>query len=411
MDGFVPEDKYQKLASEYAKLRAQASVLRKALLEEQAKSSTLRDQLKQKETTLRRAEQEIDSLGFRNKQLEHRVASLQDDLATSEARKKEKESKKRGNNDKIEAQQVNLMSGHKDDSLIFEELQKKIMENAELTSLIDDKERSLQMHSEHIKSMEQMIEKHNLEHADVEKRLRKEMETLQSRNQELETKLVEAASMLGSEDALSASGSDYTPYHNNNQIQHSSHQMMSSECRIANLEKEVAHWRSQFELSKLYTDTLHTKPTIEANAPMNASTSPGNLFNCSSTTSAAGLTSIPSVADGKSSRDSKTEQFIPTTKELLLFNNLGKKFEDLLKEKLLAESRLASFMTEVDHLQNCLENATQELKGKDEQLDSINQALHLLEEDLTTTRVNYDEQISVLTEQVISLSEQLAASK
>ncbi|KAI8129830.1 hypothetical protein FF38_04365 [Lucilia cuprina] len=407
MDGFVPEDKYQKLASEYAKLRAQASVLRKALLEEQAKSSTLRDQLKQKETTLRRAEQEIDSLGFRNKQLEHRVASLQDDLATSEARKKEKESKKRGNNDKIEAQQVNLMSGHKDDSLIFEELQKKIMENAELTSLIDDKERSLQMHSEHIKSMEQMIEKHNLEHADVEKRLRKEMETLQSRNQELETKLVEAASMLGSEDALSASGSDYTPYHNNNQIQHSSHQMMSSECRIANLEKEVAHWRSQFELSKLYTDTLHTKPTIEANA----STSPGNLFNCSSTTSAAGLTSIPSVADGKSSRDSKTEQFIPTTKELLLFNNLGKKFEDLLKEKLLAESRLASFMTEVDHLQNCLENATQELKGKDEQLDSINQALHLLEEDLTTTRVNYDEQISVLTEQVISLSEQLAASK
>lgn len=121
-------------------LRAQASVLRKALLEEQAKNSTLRDQLKQKETTLRRAEQEIDSLGFRNKQLEHRVASLQDELATTEARKKEKEAKKRGTSDKNEVQQVNLMSGRKDDmsqdSLIFEELQKKIMENAELTSLV-----------------------------------------------------------------------------------------------------------------------------------------------------------------------------------------------------------------------------------------------------------------------------------
>lgn len=52
------------------------------------------------------------------------------------------------------------------------------------------------MHTEHIKSMEQMIEKHNVEHAEVEKRLRKEMESLQSRNQELETKLVEAASMV-----------------------------------------------------------------------------------------------------------------------------------------------------------------------------------------------------------------------
>ncbi|KAM7361132.1 uncharacterized protein ACRADG_010040 [Cochliomyia hominivorax] len=414
MDGFVPEDKYQKLASEYAKLRAQASVLRKALLEEQAKNSTLRDQFKQRETILRRAEQEIDSLGFRNKQLEHRVASLQDDLASSETRKKEKETKKRGNSDKIEAQQVNLMNSRKgetpQDSLIFEELQKKIMENAELTNLVDDKERSLQMHAEHIKSMEQMIEKHNLEHAEAEKRLRKEMETLQSRNQELETKLVEAASMLGSEDALSASGSDYTPYHNN-QIQQGSQQIINSDCRITNLEKELAHWRSQYELTKLYVDTLGSKPTDKDNIPLNPSTSLGKLFNCSSTTAAAGLTSIHSFADVKSSRDSKTEQIIPITNELLLFNNLGKKFEDLLREKLLAESRLASFVTEVDHLQNCLENATQELKGKDEQLESINQALHLLEEDLTTTRINYDEQISVLTEQIISLSEQLAASK
>lgn len=73
---------------------------------------------------------------------------------------------------------------------------------------------------------------------------------------------------------------------------------------------------------------------------------------------------------------------LPATKELLLFNDLSKKFEDLLREKLVADSRLSSFVTEVDHLQNCLENATHELKGKDEQLESINQALHLLEEDL-----------------------------
>lgn len=64
---------------------------------------------------------------------------------------------------------------------------------------------------------------------------------------------------------------------------------------------------------------------------------------------------------------------------------MGKRFEDLLSEKLIAESRITTFITEVDHLQNCLENATHELKGKDEQLESINRALHLLEEDLVRT--------------------------
>lgn len=124
------------------KLRAQASVLKKALLEEQAKNSSLRDQLKQKETTLRRAEQEIDSLGFRNKQLELRVASLQDDLSSIEAKKIEKDGKRKLKSNKNDMQQVNFKGEPiegcdiSQDSLIFEELQKKIMENAELTSLV-----------------------------------------------------------------------------------------------------------------------------------------------------------------------------------------------------------------------------------------------------------------------------------
>lgn len=156
-------------------------------------------------------------LGFRNKQLEFRVAALQEELVTSEARKKDK---KRNPNDKNETQQLNSTGGGNkadmsQDALIFEELQKKIMENAELTSLvgstvlcrfhdliitlltqIDDKERSLQLHIDHIKNMEETLEKRNIEHADSEKRLRKDLEILQNRNQELETKLVEAASMV-----------------------------------------------------------------------------------------------------------------------------------------------------------------------------------------------------------------------
>ncbi|XP_061397007.1 protein phosphatase 1 regulatory subunit 21 [Musca vetustissima] len=405
MEGFVAEDKYQKLASEYAKIRAQASVLRKGILEEQSKNSNLRDQLKQKELEARRAEQEIDSLGFRNKQLELRVAALQEELATSEARKKDKD-KKRSHHDKNDASHTNAMGNKGDisqDALIFEELQKKIIENAELTSLIDDKERSLQLHVERIKNMEDTIEKRNIEHADSERRLRKDIEALQSRNQELETKLVEAASMLGSEDALSASGSENTPLHNHHPTSH----QMEIESRIHALEQEVAHWRSQYELSKLYADSMEIAETSLQGKEENRANS-----SCNSTTTAAGLTIIPSFADGKNKRDSgKDHHAMPCSKELLIFNHLSKKLEDLLKDKVWAESKVRSVETEVDNLQICLENATQELKNKDDQIESINQALHLLEEDMTTTRVNYDEQISVLTEQIISLSEQLAASK
>lgn len=83
-----------------------------------------------------------------------------------------------------------------------------------------------------------------------------------------------------------------------------------------------------------------------------------------------------------SARDSLKDPPLPPTKEQLLFNNLCKKYEDLLREKHIAESRVLSVECEVNNLQNCLENATHELKGKDEQMDSINQALQLLEEDL-----------------------------
>lgn len=55
-------------------------VLKKGVLDEQAKSNELRDVLKEKEKALRRGELEIDSLTFRNQQLTRRVSVLQDEL-------------------------------------------------------------------------------------------------------------------------------------------------------------------------------------------------------------------------------------------------------------------------------------------------------------------------------------------
>ncbi|XP_004518122.1 uncharacterized protein LOC101448378 [Ceratitis capitata] len=419
----TPETKYQKLASEYSKLRARAGVLRKAVLDEQSKGENLREQLRQSETALRRSEQEVDSLGFRNRQLEHRVSVLQDEIATREGRTKIDNDNGRKRMFKKNDADATLKEGDLgQDALIFEELQKKIMENAELTTLIDDKDRELQLHTDRVEELQQMLENRVTEFSEVEKRLRRDIETLQKRNSELETKLVDAVSMLGSEDALSVSGSDHTPLHV--AALHNNHQTpmhttsATSEDRISCLEKEMVHWRTQYEILKI-NESLKQRDEGNILKENNTGTSTSavveavvaDFTNCSCSSTAAGLTVEPSSKEVRSARDSFKESTAPPTKEQIIFNKFSQKFEDLLKAKYLADSRITSYETEVEHFQICLENATHELKAKDEQIESINQALQMLEEDLATTRFNYEEQISVLTEQVINLSEQLAASK
>ncbi|XP_017020308.1 protein phosphatase 1 regulatory subunit 21 [Drosophila kikkawai] len=415
MEATVPEAKYQKLATEYSKLRAKATVLKRAVEEhakEQAKEGGLREQVQQYATSLRRMEQEVDSLGFRNKQLESRVSQLQQEISLNEQRqKKEKDAGgRRGLLGNSSRHPEALADAHADaaseanaaqEALIFEELQKKIMENAQLTSLIDDKQRDLLLHTERIASLEQKLEKRIGDQNELERRLRKEVEALQHRNSELETKLVDATSMLGSEDALSATGSDNTPLHNlQQQQQQPNSAQLTSDDRIAILEKEAAHWRAQFEVAKLH-QAFVSNPSKD-------------LSTCSCSTAAAGVTVRPAEPETKGSqraRDSLQEPPEPPSKEQLIYSVFSKKFEDLLRLKVQAESKLRSYELEAQHLQNCLENATHELKAKDEQLGSLGGALQMLEEELTTTRINYEEQISVLTEQVISLSDQLAACK
>ncbi|KAH8399151.1 hypothetical protein KR215_003213 [Drosophila sulfurigaster] len=412
----VSEGKYQKLASEYSKMRAKAQVLKNAVQDERAKVESLREQLQQNATSSRRTEQEVDSLNFRNKQLESRVSQLQLELSLHEQAPKKKEPSRRGLLGGIKQEppsETPHNTNAAQEALIFEELQKKIMENAQLTSLIDDKQRDLLLHTERMAELEHKLEKRTSDQNELEKRLRKELETLQHRNCELETKLVDAASMLGSEDALSATGSDSTPLHNPlQQHQQQQHQLntnaalpLTAEERIALLEKESAHWRAQYEAAKVIQN-FNSNSNLNSNPIMDLSSI------CSCSTAAAGVTVKPCSLETKCSqraRDSLQEPLEPPTKEQLIYSVFSRKYEDLLRLKALAESRLRSSEQEAIHLQICLENATQELKSKDEQQSSLGGALQMLEEELTTTRINYEEQISVLTEQVISLSEQLAA--
>ncbi|XP_054678940.1 protein phosphatase 1 regulatory subunit 21 isoform X1 [Grus americana] len=116
------QGKYQKLAQEYSKLRAQNQVLKKGVVDEQANSASLKEQLKMKDQSLRKLQQEMDSLTFRNQQLAKRVELLQDELALSEAR---------GKKNKKSAESSSQLS-QEQKSVFSEDLQKKIEENERL---------------------------------------------------------------------------------------------------------------------------------------------------------------------------------------------------------------------------------------------------------------------------------------
>lgn len=119
------------------KIRAQASVLKRAVIEEQNKTSSLRETLRNKETTLRKVEQEVDSLGFRNKQLEHRVESLQEDLVSANNNKKGKVRATDSFNtftSSSNGAKIQTSIESTSDPILSEEFQKKILENAKLTS-------------------------------------------------------------------------------------------------------------------------------------------------------------------------------------------------------------------------------------------------------------------------------------
>lgn len=116
-------------------------MLRKAVLEEQSRATSLREQLRRKESILRRSEQELDSLTFRNKQLELRVATLQNELAIIEGRKHDKAREnnfvgKTTSKLSIKHSATAVESEKIIDALFIEELEKKILENAQLTTLV-----------------------------------------------------------------------------------------------------------------------------------------------------------------------------------------------------------------------------------------------------------------------------------
>lgn len=403
--------KYQKLAAEYSKLRAQASVLKKAVLEEQNKSSTLRETLRVKEATLRKTEQEVDSLGFRNKQLERTVAKLQEDL---ELELKKVSSKGGGSKSSRSSSNAGSVDpSGVDAQLLTEELQKKILENAQLVTQLEDKGAEVGQCQLRLDGLNRELQNQ----AALEQKLRKEMEALALRNTELEAKISEAASTIGSEDGLSVTADMENHYsnhfssnssqagavggvhqhnnnnNNNNNSSGTNNNNHNCDDRIVFLEKELSHWRAQYELLKV--ESASHRESGGASAACNVARDCGE--------------ELPQETE-KNSEDNQTQSEFQSREEKLT-ERFTKSIGDLFHDKCRAESKLASHLLESQRLQSHLDIMKNRLKECEDAKRDEEHRYRIIEDELARTRLNYEEQISVLTEQVISLSDQLANCK
>lgn len=290
-------------------------MLKRAVLEEQNKNAVLRETLRVKETNLRRVEQEVDSLNFRNKQLEHRVASLQDDLSGV--------SKKSTKNAKTKSQvaTANALQDNNQEtvssSVLSEEFQKKILECAQLTSSIADKTSEIQLQAERIAELEVLVRSITTERSDTEAKLRTQIEHLTAEINNLEAKFVGGNAIGSSDDSLFATEceqqSKLMSLHSNNGTENA-----SLETRLIALEKEMVHWQTKYEALKA---TLKTQE-----------------FNYDKIEN-------KTIEDEKINVEDETNCL--TTREKLISDHYAKKVKKLLLDNCVSESKLACFLEEV----------------------------------------------------------------
>uniref|UniRef100_A0A8C9WYF3 Protein phosphatase 1 regulatory subunit 21 n=1 Tax=Sander lucioperca TaxID=283035 RepID=A0A8C9WYF3_SANLU len=166
----------------FLQLRAQNQVLKKGVVDEQANSASFKEQLKQRDQSLRKQEQEMDSLSFRNQQLAKRVELLQEELAVSEAKGKKGKSKADSPS----------QHGLETQSVFDEDLQKKIEENERLHIQFYEADEQHRRQEAELMTRLQELEKESEQHqAVVDGLTAKYMETigrLQSDKARLEVK-------------------------------------------------------------------------------------------------------------------------------------------------------------------------------------------------------------------------------
>ncbi|KPJ01488.1 KLRAQ motif-containing protein 1 [Papilio xuthus] len=411
MEGLPSGDiqaKYQKLASEYSKLRVHVKVLKKGVLDEQAKSNELREVLKSKEKVIRQDELEIDSLTFRNQQLTRRVSVLQDELDALQ-NKLSKKTKSKSD----EKQSTSSVPAPLDPGLLQEELQKKIIENAQLASQLSDK-------TFEVAQLRASLEDYQKHFNESESRYKCEIAKLKNKNQEIQFTLEElqkdrsgnravptgsqascngdflseAGSLIGSEDALSS----VDELNINEQLS----------TKALTLDQENQKLRMEYEILQMENESLKleiAKHVSAAQKRKGESHDSGdfNTFNETSVdaegrmTGLLGSLEVPFLLNHEVQvREERVKQYFRS------------RLSAAHADRDLLNSKTEHYINECEMLRLRFEEMERERETDAHTIEEKHNTISRLEEELHSTSHNYEQQMSVLTEHVAGLNEQLA---
>ncbi|CAI4225087.1 unnamed protein product [Auanema sp. JU1783] len=155
--------RYEKLATEYGKLRAQAKVLREGVLDERAKNEKAKEELKNRDSVIRKLQSENESLIFRNEQLSKRVEALQTEVEQSKVQSSRSSKKVKDNPSKDVLEQLQSMT--KKVVVLEEELANKLAQNETLSRKL------VEMENVHIEEISEQSEKFRVEITKLDKAL------------------------------------------------------------------------------------------------------------------------------------------------------------------------------------------------------------------------------------------------
>ncbi|XP_044730017.1 protein phosphatase 1 regulatory subunit 21-like isoform X2 [Chrysoperla carnea] len=387
MEGITLSDlqnKYQKLATEYSKLRSQAQVLKKGVVDEQTRNTNLTELLKEYEQKVRKSDLEMESLNFRNQQLTKRIIVLQEEL-DKQAKQKHKGSGKH----LTEATGDFFQSRN---SVIDEELRSKIIENAQLLTTISDKEVIISTLEERIRNLESQTGDLRTNTDEIKENYEAEIRKLKNEISELNTKLITSHDIVKQlkihngetrSDVGSLGSEDITGL-----VSTTDNQTIEL---LTQAKQQIISLKQELELYKAKCQSyMNLDETIGSNIP--------STFELSeNSTNILGAVNNPSTLtyEDLQKKDEKTFEYFLA------------RINDLIREKENALSICNDISLECNAMEIRLEESIVEKQDLETRLRTTEMALESLQEELSTTSHNYELQLSTMSEHLANMNETL----
>ncbi|KZC13415.1 PREDICTED: protein phosphatase 1 regulatory subunit 21 [Dufourea novaeangliae] len=405
------QTKYQKIATEYSKIRAQANVLKKAVIDEQTRNADIREQLKEKEVELRRAEQELDSLSFRNQQLTKRITVLQEELDKAQNKSKKGKNKVSDNNSQIQAPPNHILD---------EEFQKKIVENAQLLSQISDKDSEIESLNERIQQLEYKLDHCEKSKVELECQYQSTIDKLERERNDLHRKLNDKQKQ---EETVSWSSNEgkRDGYELDSKIGISNHRQLeqspfssplasrrSSKSiegrpskgqednndidfpKLVCLEKEMNHWKAQYHILKLKYDEIEQKECLNTMQVENESLQPTKINNM------IGTLTVPfPIPEEIEAREAKIRDYFL------------QEIDKLITEKSIYHVKNLAMAANSEVMQVHLDRSESKRKICESSLTEAFSNCSILQKDKEIQEGNYKTQLSTMSEHLANMNEKL----